>query len=157
MAKKSLFNESFSTEKQTAVKQTAVKQTAVKQTAVKQTAVKQTASSNKTKAGKYYLEYFAKAITKNEEDYSGATIMEWFDSGSEVDSIACPYDYSEGKSGFEVIWQGSYENIDNVEIVEEAVDQIKFWANEFEATFESNSFLVLKDSEDNIINKYVIA
>ena len=146
MAKKSLFNESLSKEKQTAVKQTAVKQTAVKQTA----------TSNKTKAGKFYLEYFVKATTPNEEDYSGANIIEWFDSGREVDAIACPYDYSVCKNGYEVIWQGSYENIDTIEIVEEAVDQIKYWANEFEATFKSNSYLLLKDSKDKIVNRYII-
>ncbi|MEY4308034.1 MAG: hypothetical protein RL422_237 [Bacteroidota bacterium] len=144
MAKKSLFNESISTEKQTAVKQTAVKQTAVKQ--------KNT--SNKTTASKFYIEYFVKAITPSEEDFSGATIMEWFDSGREVDAIACPYDYSICKNGFEVIWQGKYENNDTLEIVEEAVDQIKYWANDFDAKFKTDSHIVLKDSKDKIIQKF---
>jgi hypothetical protein len=35
------------------------------------------------------------------------------------------------------------------------VDQIKYWANEYEATFESNSYLTLKDSEDKIVKKFI--
>jgi hypothetical protein len=171
MANKPKLNEVPSNEKQTAVKQTAVKQTAVKQTAVKQTAVKQTAvkqtavkkttekqtlPSKKTNEGKFYVEYFVKAFTPKEEDYSGATIMEWFDTGREIDSIACPYDYSVSNNGFEVVWEGSYENIDSVEIVEEAVDQIKYWSNEFDASFKPNSHILLKDSKDNIVKKFII-
>jgi len=150
MAKKSLLNKNTSEKKQTAVKQTAVKQTAVKQTAVKKVA-----SSNKTKARKFYLEYFVKAITPKEEDFSGATIIEWFDTGRDVDAIACPYDYKKTKSGFEVIWQGIYDNIDDTQIVEEAIDQIKYWANDFDATFKPDSHILLKDSKDQIIQKFI--
>lgn len=54
-------------------------------------------SGSKNNNGKFRLEYSITAIAQKEEDYSGATIMEWFDSGREVDAIAYPYDYKKEK------------------------------------------------------------
>ena len=151
--------------KQTAVKQTAVKQTAVKQTAVKQTAVKQSAvkantttkinsTGSKSNTGKFILEYSITAIAQKEEDYSGATIMEWFDSGRKVDAIACPYDYNKKKNLFEVIWQGEYNDFLKKDIIDEAIDQIKYWSTQYDAYFIPNSYIFLKDSTGKIVKKF---
>jgi hypothetical protein len=131
------------------------KQTAVKQTAVKansSTTSKLSGSKNKKEA--YILEYNIIAIAQKEEDYSGATIMEWFDSGKEVDAIASPYDYKKIKNVFEVVWQGEYNDLITKEVIEEAIEQIKNWTTDYDAYFKSDSYLLLKDSSGIVVEKF---
>ena len=66
---------------------------AVKKTA-KNIIKKEEPKSSKKINGKYILNYNITAYAQKEEDFSGATIFEWFDSGREIDAIASPYAFA---------------------------------------------------------------
>jgi hypothetical protein len=94
------------------------------------------------------------AIAYKCEDFSGATITEWFDSGREEDKIACPDDYTKVKNGYLVIWNRSIINDISFDLINDVLSQIQYWANEYDATFKSDSYIYIKDSNGNVLKKY---
>ena len=126
---------------------------AVKKTA-KNIIKKEEPKSSKKINGKYILNYNITAYAQKEEDFSGATIFEWFDSGRAIDAIASPYDYKKKKKIFEVVWQGAYSDALKKDIIEDAISQIKYWANNYDAYFKADSSIILKDNKGNIVETY---
>jgi hypothetical protein len=127
--------------------------TAVKKTA-KKILNKEEIKSSKKVNGKFILNYNITAYAQKEKDNSDASIFEWFDSGREIDAIACPFDYKKMKKIFEVVWQGAYSDPLKIDVIEDAISQIKYWANIYEASFQAESSIILKDNKGKIIKTY---
>jgi len=126
----------------------------VKKAAKKSLIKNEERKSSKKINSKYILNYNITAYAQKEEDYSGTTIFEWFDSGREIDAIASPYDYKKKKKIFEVVWQGAYSDALKKDVIEDAISQIKLWGNVYDANFKAESSIILKDNKGNIVEIY---
>jgi len=155
--------------KKSAVTKVAVKKAAVKKVALKKAAkkkevitkdVKKTAKKSpsvltkKKKSDDTTIVFDVNATALKSVDYSGATIIEWFDSGREEDNLACPDNYSKVKNGFWVYWDRAIDNNISADLLEDAIRQIRYWANEYDASFNEGSSITIEDSDGNKIKKY---
>jgi len=155
--------------KKSAVKKVAVKKAAVKKVALKKAAnkkevntkvVKETAKKSrsvltkKKKSDDTTIVFDVNAIALKSLDYSGATIIEWFDSGLEEDNLACPDNYSKVKNGFWVYWDRAIDNNISSDLLDDAIRQIRYWANEYDASFNAGSSITIEDSDGNKLKKY---
>ncbi len=95
-----------------------------------------------------------RATAYKSEDYSGATITEWFDTGNEADQIACPDDYKKQKNGYLVLWERRLEDGINFDLLNDALGQMRFWANEYDASFNTGSYISIESGDGVVLKKY---
>ena len=148
----------MATKKKSAVKKSTVKKIAAKKSAVKKNKEENTKSKklNLNQTDKYKIVFNITAISPSEEDYSGTTITEWFDTGREVDNYASPdgYTFSPIKNSYKVKWTTIINEKLPDSLLNEIKDQIMYWANIFDATIESGSKISYIDSDGKEFKTY---
>lgn len=121
----------------------------------KKTVIKKNAAKlSKKSIDSYYLTYNIIAHAQKDEDFSGASIIEWFDSGREIDAIACPFNFKKKKNIYEVVWKNEYKYQLSKGVIEDVIRQIKFWANDYDAYFLTESKVILKNKNRKNIEIY---
>jgi hypothetical protein len=113
-------------------------------------------SVNKTKtvSDEYNLVFSIHARAIKQEDYSGATFSEWFDSGTDDYSLAKPDDYFKKGKFYEVIWSNKQSIKPNISLVERIFKNITMWAGDFEAFFLPDSKITVLDNKNNTVKVF---
>ena len=108
----------------------------------------------KNESFKFRILFEIKANAFKSEDNSGATISEWFDSGSDEFSLAKPFTWKKKGPGYEVIWKGNQFTNSDEDLVDDIFRNIQLWASVYDANFLSNSKISLFNHQNIFIKEY---